>query len=338
MAQRIHFARVADLGDLPQILTDASSPSAFNRFIGELGLSPSTLKRPDNLLLLSDMLALYEQAALVTGKNCFGLDLGRNMTIGTFGLFGKYVASAPDLGTALKRGRRAIRFHENHTRVALKHEAENVKLSYVVPFSGSYGWRHVSEMVLCILIDLVRSYAGYQWRPVRIETDCCGGPWLKIIEERFHCPVLCEQPALSIVLERNLLEMPRTNSEAIVDVVTLGDLKNQPFLPPQNIVEATRALISQNLLGGKSQLDSVARKMTIGPRSLQRRLKEEGTSFRNLLESARIGRAKDLLVEDRFLISDIAEATGYASITQFSRAFKKWEGQTPSSWRGASEA
>ena len=80
-------------------------------------------------------------------------------------------------------------------------------------------------------------------------------------------------------------------------------------------------------------LRSVAKVMRMSPRSLQRLLMDQGTSFSQLLERARRQRAVQLLVREDLNMSEIARKLGYSDPSNFGRAVRKWTGHSPKQWR-----
>ena len=80
-------------------------------------------------------------------------------------------------------------------------------------------------------------------------------------------------------------------------------------------------------------LQSVAKAVSMSPRSIQRRLMEQGTSFSQVLERSRRQRAIQLLVKEDLNISEIARMLGYSDPSNFGRAVRKWTGQSPKQWR-----
>ena len=80
-------------------------------------------------------------------------------------------------------------------------------------------------------------------------------------------------------------------------------------------------------------LRSVAKVMRMSPRSLQRLLMDQGTSFSQLLERARRQRVVQLLVREDLSISEIARMLGYSDPSNFGRAVRKWTGHSPKQWR-----
>jgi AraC-like DNA-binding protein len=95
-----------------------------------------------------------------------------------------------------------------------------------------------------------------------------------------------------------------------------------------------RILCARVTFGGES-LEDVAHYLSIHPRTLNRRLQAEGSSFRALLSRARSEAARQLLTVTKMDITTIAHALGYADSSGFSHAFRRWEGKAPVDWRAA---
>ena len=89
--------------------------------------------------------------------------------------------------------------------------------------------------------------------------------------------------------------------------------------------------------GGYPGLDEVAGRLHVSTRTLKRRLLEEGTSFMTLLNEKRTRDARDLLTRTSLSVQEIAERLGYQNPANFSRAFTKRAGQTPSEYRAATK-
>jgi AraC-like DNA-binding protein len=82
-----------------------------------------------------------------------------------------------------------------------------------------------------------------------------------------------------------------------------------------------------------TSLEAVASELAMQPRTLNRRLRAEGKSFRELVNEARFEVSRQLLAGTRMDITDIALALGYADPSGFTHAFQRWSGVAPSEWR-----
>ena len=82
-------------------------------------------------------------------------------------------------------------------------------------------------------------------------------------------------------------------------------------------------------------IDYVAEKLCMSTRTLRRRLKEEGTSYRELLDEIRFGLAREYLEKTTLPMEEICRLLGYSEAGNFSHAFRRWSGQSPRAWRQA---
>jgi AraC-like DNA-binding protein len=82
-------------------------------------------------------------------------------------------------------------------------------------------------------------------------------------------------------------------------------------------------------------IDYVAERMNMSTRTLRRRLKDEGSSYRELLDEIRFGLAKEYLGKTNLSMEEICRLLGYSESGNFSHAFRRWSGQSPRQWRQA---
>jgi AraC-like DNA-binding protein len=92
-------------------------------------------------------------------------------------------------------------------------------------------------------------------------------------------------------------------------------------------------MLARQLSGGRPDISAVARELGVSERTLQRRLGGEGASFQLLLTAVRRTRARELLADPALDIDEVALLLGYEDQNSFFRAFRLWEGETPSNRR-----
>jgi len=102
-----------------------------------------------------------------------------------------------------------------------------------------------------------------------------------------------------------------------------------PPKPLQQVHRAVRAMLLQGHHAG----DDVARMLAMHRRTLNRRLKAEGTTFQRVLDGVRFSVACELLSMSEISLDDVAATLGYAAVSPFTRAFARWAGTTPGTWR-----
>ncbi len=98
-------------------------------------------------------------------------------------------------------------------------------------------------------------------------------------------------------------------------------------------VDAIGRLVDALLAGGYPLIEDVAQWLDISPRTLQRRLKEAGVSYSDLVDRRRRQAACEFLRYTQDPIRDIAASLGYRDVCSFSRAFRRWTGTAPRAWR-----
>ena len=96
-----------------------------------------------------------------------------------------------------------------------------------------------------------------------------------------------------------------------------------------------KAALKRILASGRPELADVARELGMSERTLQRRITEDGTNFRQLMLETRQEVVRHLLSEPSIEIEEIACLLGYEDTNSFYRAFRSWEGTTPARWRAS---
>jgi AraC-like DNA-binding protein len=140
---------------------------------------------------------------------------------------------------------------------------------------------------------------------------------MEISDEVLNLPMASADPALKKYLEeqgRAVLET-RPASTDLVGVV--------------------RQELVRRLGKTEAKVETVAEALNMSPRTLQRRLESERTSFQAVLDGVREQLAMSYLVNDSLTVSEIAYLLGYSELRAFDRAFRRWTGKTPVGWRQA---
>ena len=328
----IQFSRTSDLGALPDLVTDLVGDSALERICRSLELPVEIVRQSDAIILLRDNFNLFVRAAEISGRRDIGLLVGSRNRITDLGPIGHYVAAAPTLSDGLTRAAETVRYTRDYSHQFVEHDGDHVRLGYRNASQGLSSWRHQSDLILCYLLDFVRGYLGEYWCPEWIEVCYGRGPWETDLEDYFGCPVLFNKPWDAMVIHRRHTDAkPVQRSRA--RQVTRADIAHYARLESLDGIDAIREIVRNRLLLQKSDLGGLARKLAIGPRKLQRLFKSSGFEYRTIVSEERKRRAISLLAERDLSLDVISENLGYASRTQFIRAFKSWTSMRPSEFR-----
>jgi len=154
-------------------------------------------------------------------------------------------------------------------------------------------------------------------------------------ERVFGCSVHFGASKLQMVMTRQVWERPsaRPNTELYAVLREHAKLLIERLPSGVGLAQEVRAAISQQLSAGNPTLEGVAKQLGVGARTLQRRLKDEGLSFAQVLDEVRAVLAELYLRDRELAISEISFLLGFSEQSAFNRAFRRWNGTTPAEAR-----
>lgn len=158
---------------------------------------------------------------------------------------------------------------------------------------------------------------------------------VQTLEAYFGCPVQIGAQSNRLTLHRRDLDQPFvTYNEELLEILTPAlDRSLDEQQRTRSITETVKWIIKRSLTGGRPNIQTVAKELNMSDRTLQRRLTDEYTTFNHLLAQARHEQAREYLADPSLDIKEVAFLIGYEDQNSFYRAFRLWEGETPSSWR-----
>lgn len=301
-----------------------------------LDLSVGELSRPDASLPTSRYYALWEAAAEWTGRPHLALEFvaaGGGEPTHDVGALEYLVFSSPTVGDALERLTRYQALWNRGESLVSAKRGELVVLRFSPWGPPRPAHRHIVEKTLASLVIGGRRLASGGLEPVAVRIahprPLDADPTLpqRILGVR----TLYESTHNQIELPRRVLAKPMRSANAALFAHLDRDLTAQcagRALLRGPIVRA----IAAHLHEGALTTAQIARMLGYSCRTFQRKLHEEDICFRTVVEEVRKNRAVDLL-GTQLPITEIAFLLGFAEATNFSRAFRRWTGVSPSEWR-----
>jgi AraC-like DNA-binding protein len=139
----------------------------------------------------------------------------------------------------------------------------------------------------------------------------------------------------ALILPASLLDTPcaRADESIIAVLDRYAADRMEADLVSDDIVDRVRSTLGDELKGGEPTATQLASRLTMSVRTLSRSLAAAGTSYRQVLDDLRRELALRHLAGNRFSISEIAFLLGFVELTSFTRAFKRWTGETPAEFR-----
>lgn len=276
---------------------------------------------------------LYNHVALTRGDEAFGL-FARPMPPGSFELLCRAVLAAPTLAEALDRIGRflAVLLPDVHVTVARRGDRAELSIRELTPLGR--GRTFALEWLLRLVHGLACWLVGRGVALDRVDfpypepAHAADYALIYTEDSRFDAPVLCAHFAA------NLLELPVRRDETALGAFLVGAPGRLTMLyrRDRELVLRVRDLL-RRALPVMPRLGDVAQAMNLSPRTLHRRLEDEGASFQSIKDALRRDIAIARLTKTDRPVADIAHELGFADPSAFYRAFVGWTGLSPQQYR-----
>jgi AraC-like DNA-binding protein len=299
------------------------------------GIDPAGLADPDGRLPRALEARLWHEAARLTGDDDFGLHLSERLPVDGLGALGFAVRSSATVGEAYERVARYLRLLAHGPELEIQRDRDVARIRHKAPAGEPAPARHAVEFLMSNLVVLARHGvdAAFTPRAARFRHSAPArvdehrrllGPGVRFGEEHDE-----------ILVDRAFLARPQAQAEPALCEVLDQHLSSLLVALPveESFLERARAALAAELGHGEPALESIAARMRMSPRSLQRRLQQEGSSLSSLLDRLRADLAVRYLSESRDSIAEVAFLLGFSEVSTFHRAFKRWTGVTPATYR-----
>jgi len=276
---------------------------------------------------LSNMLDLL-------GMDGAWLESPRTVSISDYGLLGYAMMSSATLEQAVQI---AVKYHKlAGAMFELAYEVDGdeavLRIDHLLP-GGRVGQYTVEELFAGIS-RLIGLLLGRDHKPSRILLNYESPEYAEKHLQCFRCPVIFNQPSCQYRFSRE--ELSKSLAEADANTARICEESCRKLLNQMEIEEDIISRICHLLLstpGEFPKLDAVANKLSLGARTLRRRLNDLGTSYQRILDDVRRELAIEYLRTTNLTVQEIAELLGYSEVTNFRRAFMRWVELSPYQYR-----
>ena len=314
----------------------ASQSVDTGALLDSIGINPELPADPSKMITDEDYYLFLERIADAeeTGHT-LPLRAGNAMRCDDYGAFGLAWKSAATLRGSLNR---AERYSRVLTSVAT-HTVETAKGGAFANLNRKgkriTGLRLSNEATLASMLTIAQEVID---EPIKLLGAYFKHAAPKIVSDHerfFGCPVHFSSDRDALLISQESLTLPtKLGDPGIAKFfdshleTELAKLENDSALGKRVKIQISHALSE-----GLPTISDIANKLAMSGRTLQRRLSDQGHSFQALVDDARRELSERLLASSNHSLSDIAFLTGFSEQSSFNRAFKRWAGQTPRSFR-----
>lgn len=283
--------------------------------------------------------SLLVSAIEISGEDAIGLHIGSRLSVTTHGMMGYAMINSGTLREAIGIFQRFINTRTPLITVDIVEVAGTLTVQFNDMGDFSPIRQTFHEAVLLTLNNIL-SYISFGDINILKASFCYKPPnYENVYEDFFNCKVSFLQEKTALTLSLNRIDSPLKMS----DPNSLTQARNLCELELQKIGElvSNEQKVKEMLISSIGQfpsLEQLAARFHISPRTLHRYLKNENTSYKEIVESVSSQLAKKYLVESDISIQEISYLLGYKDIANFRRAFKRWYGVPPSEYRNSNGA
>lgn len=301
-------------------------------------IDPAELDDPDGVVSGLDEISVVRRVlSRLPDATGLGIDVGSRFTLTHFGLFGFAVMSCGTLRELLSIAMRYFALTTMHIGITLLETADDCLIELdaghlpddVRTFFIERDIAGILTTTTSFALTVAEKYADQVSAELAIDEELLR-PLLGVIpihdvafgraHNRLHFPrAMFDEP------------LPQADRHTLQMCIAQCDVLMQRNEERRGITALVRTKLFRDS-GLFPTLSDIAAELDMHPRTLRRRLAEEGTSFRDLLNGARSAVAVDLLCNVGLTVDEVSKRLGYTEVSTFSHAFKRWYGVAPSAY------
>lgn len=317
---------------------------AFWQGLGAVGLTPTSVLRHARLpttlaadargqVTTAQYFALWRSVEALSPAPDVGLRLVANIKPGTLPPAFLAAYYARDFRDALTRIARFKALCSPEEMIA-EEDGDTFTIRLAWPLAGEEAPPVLIDAAFASFIELGRGGTGRDIRPRRLELSGTGRDITKHAEY-LGCPVVQGVARSALVLDRADLDAAMvSHNPDMLDVLDSHLARHwQEHLSKASVTEQVKWVLKRLLAGQAPDVNAVAQELGLTARTLQRRITDEGGSFRQVLADVRRELVRQYLADPAIHMNEVAYLLGYDDTSSFYRAFRSLEGTTPARWR-----
>jgi AraC-like DNA-binding protein len=323
------------LAALYDILVDQGHPAGA--ILKNVNIPMGEVHSPKARISLKQLMIACKNAVQLSSDQHLPYRIGASIHVSTYGMYGFAILCCPDFRKVMDF---AARYHALAAPLTtIDFNEHNGFASWTIEPHGHAAadaqlYRFITEMHIGIHISLMRDIMGSTFTPYEICLTYAEAEDFGLPADQVGCGVRFARPANQIVFKSTWLDQAASlgNKTTYPTIVALCDDLLDDLKLRIGIAGKIRALLLRDIANPPT-FAAVARVLGVNERSLRRQLRQQGFSFRGLLDELRTQIALKYLRTTKLANEDIAVALGFSDAANFRRAFHRWTNKAPSEIR-----
>jgi AraC-like DNA-binding protein len=262
-----------------------------------------------------------------------GLLLGQMAEPSLLGLVGFILNTAQTVEEALRSLVANLDLHDEGATCSLNIGPSHTSLEFALQIPGVAATAQIYDLSATIMYKIMLGLCGPNWAPTAIRLGRRKPYDVTPYRQYFGTTLLFDLPNCAVTFENKYLQQQPPAADKLLHQHLDEEARMQHELQQRGLAGDLPAALRRGILAHNFSAHHIASNLGLHERTLHRRLKLTGTSFRKELDLARRAVSEQLLGGTSLPVSDIASTLGYSDSSGFIRAFQRWYGTSPSSWR-----
>ncbi len=323
---------LTNIARIPLLILEYAERTGIDRdeLLRQASLTSANLADPDTRMPMATVLKLWRAIMKWEEGTAIGVRIGSTCRARRLGLVGYAMYYSRDLLEAFQRMSRYVRIISEAVQFDVAKDGEQTTMSFNA-HPSLVALRHPVEAQITAVLTIGREITQSDLVPLAIHLPFPYPGDSNEYREMLRCPVHFSRPNAAMIFATSQVSLPIKASDPTLSgyLEQLADSTLKSLgSPNEDFVDKVRRLLWSQLPGGRPDLWRTASKLGISARTLQRRLRENRTSYSALLEELRRELSGYLLADRKLAVSDVAFLLGYSEPSAFQRAFRRWRGAT----------
>ena len=299
----------------------------------QAGVDPAWLENPDHPTPYPAFLTALRLGSQATATPHFGLLLSRKQRFSMLGAVGFAMREAPHVMAAIENLNRFLPVHSPALRTALVVERDLARWTLEVILRDAPALDQQFDLVVGIGYSLMQHLAGHSWVPLSVHLKRAEPLDTRPYRQLFRCPIAFDADFTGLVFHKKVLSQPVVNADQQLFRILHQYLTQLEARAPSDFGSLVRETVALSLQDGDSSIETVASRLGLSERTLQRRLHAAGLNYKDILVDVRRSVAQQYLRDTGVSLTRIATILGYSDLAAFSRSFHREFGVSPRNWR-----
>lgn len=297
-----------------------------------LGLRSNNSSAP--AIVSDDLSAIYSAAARLAKQPGTALGAGQRQRISNFGVFGFAMVTSRTFADAFRFGLQNLDMAGAVMHIVYRRQGNRGILQTQNPLALGSNIQFVAEFWRSSISTLLSEVLDRPFPSLAMYFPYRTPQHIDAYREVFDCDLHFASDKMEWHFDAGVLEQECPNADLLTSQVCQDFCERMVNTRGQSKLQRTvRSLCMSKSSGALATAESIAASIGLSVRTLHRRLAEEETSFKTLLDETRFSIASEYLQNTQLSIEEIASRCGYGDVSNFRKAFRRWSGISPSEYR-----